>query len=48
MDGLDRPAGKVQAKCMARDRLTLSEETLDALDAVIEERRRDSARPVDL
>jgi predicted CopG family antitoxin len=31
-----------------RDRWTLSEETLDAIDAVIEERRRDSARPVDL
>ena len=31
-----------------RGRLALSEETLDAIDAVIEERRRDSARPVDL
>lgn len=30
------------------DRVTLSEETLDAIDAVIEERRRDLARPVDL
>lgn len=30
------------------DRVTLSEETLDAIDAVIEERRRDVPRPVDL
>jgi len=29
-------------------RVTLSEPTLDAIDAVIEERRRDLARPVDL
>lgn len=32
----------------ALDRATLSEGTLDAIDAVIEERRRDVARPVDL
>lgn len=30
------------------DRVALSEPTLDAIDAVIEERRRDVARPVDL
>lgn len=30
------------------NRVTLSEPTLDAIDAVIEERRRDVARPVDL
>jgi predicted CopG family antitoxin len=29
-------------------RVNLSEPTLDAIDAVIEERRRDVARPVDL
>jgi predicted CopG family antitoxin len=30
------------------DRVSLSKPTLDAIDAVIEERRRDVARPVDL
>lgn len=30
------------------DRVSLSDPTLDAIDAVIEERRRDVARPVDL
>lgn len=30
------------------DRVRLSESTLDAIEAVIEERRRDVARPVDL
>jgi predicted CopG family antitoxin len=30
------------------DQVTFSEETLDAIDAVIEERRRDVARPVDV
>lgn len=30
------------------ERVTLSESTLDAIDAVIEERRADPARPIDL
>ncbi len=41
-----RRAGRALA--VLRDRVTLSEETLDAIDAVIEERRRDPARPVAL
>lgn len=41
-----RPTGRDLAEALGR--VALSEATLDAIDAVIEERQRDTARPVDL
>ncbi len=41
-----RPTGRDLAEALGR--VTLPERTLDAIDEVIEERRRDLARPVDL
>jgi predicted CopG family antitoxin len=41
-----RPTGRDLSAVLGR--VTLSDATLDAIDAVIEERQRDVARPVDL
>jgi predicted CopG family antitoxin len=41
-----RPTGRDLLEVLGR--VTLSEPTLDAIDAVIEERQRDVARPIDL